>query len=205
VVASLGAANGASLAFPEIVPTLSAEALRRLGGSYLEAIRAAAGPATRIVDKLPLNFTFVGLIHLALPNARIICARRDPIDTCLSCFSILFRGDQPHTYDLSELGRYYRAYEALMQHWRRVLPEGVLLEVKYEHVVEDLEGQARRMLRHCGLEWEEACLAFHKTRRPVRTASVAQVRQPIYHSSVGRWRPYKHLLQPLFRALDAER
>jgi tetratricopeptide (TPR) repeat protein len=204
-VASLGEANGASAVFPEIVPTLSAEHLRQLGGSYLDAISAAAGPAKRIVDKLPLNFTFVGLIHLALPNARIIYARRDPIDTCLSCFSILFRGDQPHTYDLGELGRYYRAFEALMQHWRRVLPEGVLLEVQYEDVVDDLEGQARRMVKYCGLEWEEACLAFHKTRRPVQTASVAQVRQPIYRSSIGRWRPYQHLLQPLLQALDAER
>jgi tetratricopeptide (TPR) repeat protein len=204
-VASLGEANGASAVFPEIVPTLSADALQQLGGSYLDTISASAGPAKRIVDKLPLNFTLVGLIHLALPNARIICARRDPIDTCLSCFSILFRGDQPHTYDLGELGRYYRAYEALMQHWRRVLPEGVLLEVQYEDVVDDLEGQARRMVKYCGLEWQEACLAFHKTSRPVRTASVAQVRQPIYRSSIGRWRPYHHLLQPLLQALDAER
>jgi tetratricopeptide (TPR) repeat protein len=199
-----GRANGASVTFPEIVPTLSADELRQLGGNYLDAISAAAGPAERIVDKLPLNFTFVGLIHLAFPNARIIYARRDPIDTCVSCFSTLFGGDQPHTYDLGELGRYYRGFEALMQHWRKVLPEGVLLEVQYEDVVDDLEGQARRMVEYCGLEWEEACLAFHKTRRSVQTASVAQVRQPIYRSSVGRWRPYKHLLQPLFQALDAE-
>jgi tetratricopeptide (TPR) repeat protein len=204
-VFSLGQAKGASVTFPEIVPSLSADELRQLGASYLNVVRAAAGPAERIVDKLPLNFTLVGLIHLAFPNARIIYARRDPIDTCVSCFSTLFGGDQPHTYDLGELGRYHRAFEALMQHWRRVLPEGVLLEVQYENVVEDLEGQARRMVRYCGLEWEEACQAFHKTRRSIQTASVAQVRQPIYRSSVGRWRPYKHLLQPLLQALGAER
>ena len=204
-VARLGAADGVSVAFPENVPTLSAQALRQLGKSYLDAIRGAAGPVKRIVDKLPLNFTFVGLIHLALPDARIIWARRDPIDTCVSCFSILFRGAQPHTYDLGELGRYYRAYEALMEHWRSVLPEGVLLEVQYEEVVDDLESQARRMVKHCGLEWGEACLAFHQTQRPVRTASVAQVRQPIYRSSIGRWRAYEHLLQPLLQALDAGR
>jgi tetratricopeptide (TPR) repeat protein len=204
-VASLREADGSSAVFPEIVPTLSAGRLRQLGASYLAAIGAAARPAERIVDKLPLNFTFVGLIHLALPNARIIYARRDPIDTCVSCFSTLFIGDQPHTYDLGELGRYHRAFEAMMQHWQRVLPDGVLLEVRYEDVVEDLEGQARRMVRHCGLEWEEACLAFHRTRRSVRTASVAQVRQPIYRSSVGRWRAYEHLLQPLLQALDAGR
>jgi tetratricopeptide (TPR) repeat protein len=202
-VFGLGQAIGASVTFPEIVPILSAEHLRQLGASYLDLVSAGAGPAARIVDKLPLNFAFVGLIHLALPNARIICARRDRIDTCLSCFSTLFGGNQPHTYDLGELGRYHRAYEAVIQHWRTVLPEGVLLEVQYEDVVEDLEGEARRMVHHCGLEWEEACLAFHETPRSVRTASVAQVRQPIYRSSVGRWRPYKHLLQPLFQALDA--
>jgi tetratricopeptide (TPR) repeat protein len=201
-VVSLPEANGTSVAFPEIVPTLSAEALRQLGGSYLNLISAAARPAERIVDKLPLNFIFVGLIHLALPNARIICTRRDPIDTCLSCYSALFGGDQPYTYDLGELGRYHRAFEALMAHWRRVLPNGVLLEVAYEDVVENLEGQVRRMLRHCGLEWEEACLAFHKTERPVQTASATQVRTPIYRTSVGRWRHQERFLQPLLQALN---
>jgi tetratricopeptide (TPR) repeat protein len=201
---SLGQANGAAVRFPEIVPNLSADELRQLGARYLDLVSAATGPAERIVDKLPLNFTFVGLIHLALPNARIVWARRDPIDTCVSCFATLFGGNQPHTYDLSELGRYHRAHEALMHHWQEVLPEGVLLEVRYEDVVEDLEGQARRMLKHCGLEWEDACLAFHRTQRPVRTASVTQVRQPIYRRSIGRWRAYEHLLQPLLRALDGE-
>ena len=198
----LGQANGGSVRFPEIIPTLSAGELRQLGARYLDLVSAATGSAERIVDKLPLNFTFVGLIHLALPNARIIWARRDPIDTCVSCFSTLFGGDQPHTYDLAELGRYHRAHEALMQHWREVLPEGVLLEVRYEDVVADLEGQARRMVEYCGLEWEDACLAFHRTQRSVRTASVTQVRQPIYRNSVGRWRAYGHLLQPLLQALD---
>jgi tetratricopeptide (TPR) repeat protein len=203
-VFSIGQASGASVTYPEIVSTLSAEQLRQVGASYLQVLGATAGPAERIVDKLPLNFTLVGLIHLALPNARIIWARRDPIDTCVSCFSAPFGGYQPHTYDLGELGRYHRAYEALMDHWQKVLPEGVLLEVRYEDVVDDLENQARRMVGHCDLEWEEACLAFHKTQRSVRTASVAQVRKPIYRSSVGRWRPYKHLLQPLFQALGVD-
>jgi tetratricopeptide (TPR) repeat protein len=203
-VTRLGEAKSASVSFPEIVPALSAGELRQLGQSYLDAIGAAARPAERIVDKLPLNFAFIGMIHLALPNARIICARRDPIDTCVSCFTTLFGGHQPHTYDLGELGRYHRAFDALMQHWRKVMPQGVLLEVRYEDVVEDLEGQARRMLEHCGLEWEQACLSFHQTRRSVQTASVAQVRQPIYRSSIGRWRAYQHLLQPLLQALDME-
>ena len=126
-----------------------------------------------------------------------------PIDTCVSCFSKLFTGDLPYTYDLGELGRYYDAYEAMMAHWRGVLPKNVLLEVDYEEVVADLEGQARRIVAHCGLEWHDSCLAFHEVERPVRTASAAQVRQPIFRSSIGRWRPYGDLLQPLTDALHA--
>jgi hypothetical protein len=132
-----------------------------------------------------------------LPNARIIHTRRDPIDTCLSCFSILFEESQSFTYDLGYLGRYYRAYAMLTQHWHEVLPQEVMLEVQYEEVVDDLEGQARRNVAHCDLEWDDACLDFHKTQRPVLTASTVQVRQPIYRSSVGRWRPYEGMLRPL--------
>jgi tetratricopeptide (TPR) repeat protein len=202
-VTSLGMPNGA-LSFPEAVPALSAEQLRQLGASYLDSVRAAASGAVLITDKMPGNFRFVGLIHLALPNARIIHVRRDPIDTCLSCFSQLFTGDQPYCYDLGELGRYYRAYQTLMEHWRRVLPAGVMIEVQYEEVVADVERQARQIVAYCGLEWDNACLAFHKTQRPIRTASVTQVRQPIYRTSVGRWKPYQHLLQPLIKELGVE-
>jgi len=202
-IANLGLPFGAPTAFPDRVASLTAEELRQLGERYLAAIRTMAPDAERITDKMPANFHFAGLIHLALPNARIIHARRDPVDTCLSCFSIVFTGEIPFAYDLGELGRYYRAYQRLMDHWRAVLPERVMLEVQYEDVVDDLEGEARRIVAHCGLEWNDACLAFHKTERAVRTASVAQVRQPIYRSSVGRWRPYAHLLSPLFEALGA--
>ncbi|HVC61179.1 MAG TPA: tetratricopeptide repeat protein [Acetobacteraceae bacterium] len=180
------------------------ESVRALGPRYLAAITALAPPADRITDKMPANFLFVGLIHLALPNARIIHARRDPVDTCLSNFSKLFAGEQPFAYDLGELGRYYRAYARLMAHWRSVLPEGVMLEVSYEEVVADLEGQARRIIGYCGLEWDDACLEFHKAERAVRTASVMQVRQPIYRSSVGRGRAYAHLLTPLLEALEID-
>ncbi len=159
--------------------------------------------ARRITDKMPANFRYAGLIHLALPNARIVHMRRDPVDTCLSCFSILFGGDQPFTYDLGELGRYYRAYQRLMEHWRAVLPPGVMIEVQYEALVGDFEPEARRILAHCGLEWNEACLDFHQTERPVHTASSVQVRQPIYRSSVGRWRPDAEELRPLLDALAA--
>jgi tetratricopeptide (TPR) repeat protein len=202
-VGILEGTNRHSLTYPEMVPKMSDEDLRRLGSRYVGRIRAAAPWAERIVDKMPANFRHVGLIHLALPHARIIHACRDPIDTCVSCFSILFVGDQPHTYDLGELGRYYAAYSAVMEHWREVLPAGVMLDVQYEDVVDDLEAQARRIIAHCGLPWEDSCLAFHETQRPVQTASAFQVRQPIYRGSVGRWRPYQDMLQPLLRALDA--
>jgi hypothetical protein len=158
----------------------------------------------RITDKMPRNFLNVGIIRLALPKARIIHVRRDPVDTCMSCFSLLFSGDQPFTYDLAELGRYYRGYAALMEHWREVLPPGVMLEVRYEEVVADLEGQARRIVDHCGLDWDDACLAFHENRRAVATASVNQVRQPIYRSSVGRWRRYEKILDPLVAELGID-
>jgi tetratricopeptide (TPR) repeat protein len=184
------------------IPDISAEELRRIGATYVGALRRHGGSAERIVDKMPSNFQHVGLINLALPNARIIHACRDPVDTCLSCFSLLFAGEQPFAYDLGELGRYHRAYERLMAHWRDVLPAGTMLDVAYEDVVDDLEGQARRIIAHCGLAWEDACLAFHQTQRPVQTASATQVRQPIYRGSVGRWRPYRKLLQPLLQALD---
>ena len=140
----------------------------------------------RFVDKLPGNFANVGLIRLILPEARIIHARRDPVDACLSCYAIDFESPAlAFTYDMSELGRYCRDYLALMAHWRSVLPETHFLEVDYEAVVDDLEREARRMLDFLGLPWDPACLEFHRTRRSVRTASVNQVRRPIYRS-VGR-------------------
>ena len=189
-------------AFPEIAADLSADDLHRLGAHYRAALRRRIPAVTRITDKLPQNFLYCGLIHLALPNARIIHARRDPIDTCLSCFSKLFTLGHPYSYDLAELGRYYRHYASLMAHWRQVLPAGIMLEVAYEDMVGDVEGQTRRILDHCGLDWDEACLSFDKTERPVRTASATQVRQPIYTSSVGRWRPDGALLKPLIDELE---
>jgi len=187
-----------------VVATMSGEELRQVGARYVAATRAHGPSAERIADKMPWNFHLAGLIHLALPNARIIHARRDPVDTCLSCFSILFENGNPYTYDLGELGRFYRGYDSLMAHWRSVFPQGVMIEVQYEEVVADLETQARQIMAHCDLEWDEACLAFHKTRRPVRTSSVAQVRQPIYQSSVGRWRPYREQLRPLLEELGID-
>ena len=150
------------------------------------------------------NFRFAGLIALALPNARMIHVRRDPLDACLSCYSTLFTEALAYAYDLSELGRYYRAYEALMDHWRKALPPRMMLEVEYEDVIADVEGQSRRMFDHCGLGWDERSLDFHRNERSVRTASFAQVRRPLYATSVGRWRNYEAFLEPLIAALDSD-
>jgi tetratricopeptide (TPR) repeat protein len=194
--------HGVAAEFPEFFPAMSPDALRGLGSDYVDLTKSAAPAAERIVDKLPRNFIYVGLIHLALPHARFIHVRRDPLDTCFSCFSLLFTGPQSFAYDLGELGRYYRGYAALMEHWRGVLPQGVMVEVQYEALVADLEGHARALIAHCGLPWEDACLAFHENKREVKTASSVQVRQPVYQTSVGRWRPYEAFLQPLITALN---
>ncbi|HUB15373.1 MAG TPA: sulfotransferase [Acetobacteraceae bacterium] len=186
----------------EAIWTLAAPELRQLGSDYDAALRRLAPAAARVTDKLPGNFPLAGLIHLALPNSRIIHVVRDPVDTCLSCFAQLFaENDVPCSYDLAELGRYYRAYRTLMDYWRSVLPAGVMLDVHYEALVDDFPGEARRIVTHCGLDWDDACLETQSFRRVVRTASVVQVRQPIYRSSVGRWRPDSELLQPLLTAL----
>jgi hypothetical protein len=142
------------------------------------------------------------MIHLALPNAKIIHTVRNSGDTCLSCFSNLFSDALDFTYDLGELGRCYARYQRLMAHWHRVLPPGRILDVRYEEVVADLEGQARRLIEHCGLAWDPRCLAFNESARPVRTASATQVRQPIYRHSVERWRVYEKELAPLLRELE---
>lgn len=190
--------------FPEAVASMSGEQLHALGTGYLRSIQPLAPEAERIVDKMPSNYFHAGLIHLALPNARIIHTRRDPRDTAMSCFATLFAMGVPYAYDLAELGRYIRAYEKLMEHWRDVLPQGAMIEVRYEELVGNLKTEAKRLIEYCGLEWDDACLSFHATKRPVRTASVIQVRQPIYGSSVGRWQPYQKQLQPFLRALSQQ-
>lgn len=187
--------------FPVFVPRMTPDYIRALGTSYLLELAKRAPKAKRIVDKMPTNFHFLGLIHMVLPNARIIHAVRDPIDTCVSCFTASFKR-QPQTYDLAELGRYFRHYQELMAHWRRVLPAGQMLEVRYEELVGDLESVARRLIAHCGLAWDPRCLEFHRIERPVFTASDTQVRRPIYKSSIGRWRKYEEFLAPLLDALQ---
>jgi tetratricopeptide (TPR) repeat protein len=183
----------------------ASERLGALGRAYVDRISALAPGKRRVVDKMPANFRFTGLIRTALPNARIIHCRRDPIDVGLSCYARKFGGRQDFAYDLRELGLYYRGYERLMAHWRALLPADRFIEVRYEAVVGDLEGEARRLIGFCGLGWDPACLAFHAVRRPVRTASAGQVRRPIYNSSVGRWAPYAAHLKPLIKALGPDR
>jgi len=188
--------------FPEAVLDLDGGTLRALGQGYLDALGKIAPPAAeRVVDKMPTNFVMAGLIALMFPNARIVHTRRDLRDIAVSCYTILFATGQEHTYDLAELGRYLRDYVCQMEHWRRVLPKGMMLEVAYEDVTEHLEANARRIVQHCGLAWDDACLEFHRTERSVKTASVTQVRQPIYRSSVGRWRRYEKHLGPLLDAI----
>lgn len=190
---------------PDGLASLTADDLARLGDDYVE--RAGAPPAgkTRVVDKLPGNFLNLGLIRLILPEARIIHVRRDAVDTCLSCYSKAFKGaNLPYTYDQTELGLFYRDYEALMAHWRATLPATHFLEVEYEAVVDNLEAEARRMIAFLGLPWDPACLEFHRTRRMVHTASVNQVRKPIYRASIGRWREHAAYLEPLLKALGVE-
>jgi len=186
--------------YPQILHELSAEQLRELGEDYIENTRIHRADAPFFTDKMPNNFRHIGLIKLILPNAKIIDARREPMACCFSGFKQLFAEGQEFTYGLDEIGRYYRGYVELMDHWDRVLP-GEILRVQYEDVVADLETQVRRILDFCGLPFEQACLDFHATDRAVRTASSEQVRQPIYDSGVEQWRHFERHLDPLKSAL----
>ena len=190
--------------YPQALADCRPEDFGALGAHYLEHLQGRAPAAARITDKMPANFHHIGMIRLMLPGARIIHARRDPLDTCLSNFTRHFSRTMEFAYDLEELGRYHRRYQRLMAHWRNVLPADVMLEIDYEAIVKDLEGESRRMIDFLGLSWDSACLTFHENLRPVKTASVAQVRQPIYRSSLGRWKKFEAELEPLRRALLEE-
>ncbi len=189
--------------FPEDPETrkLFDQDLTARADKFVEEIKAYSPKSKHVTDKMPQNFRSLGLIHLMLPNAAIIHCKRNPVDTCLSNFRILFGENLDYTYSLEEIGRYYVAYSKLMGHWKKALPNR-FLEVQYEDVVSDTEGQARRIIQHCNLEWDDACLDFHKTKRNVHTASTTQVRQPIYKNAVGRWERYGDLLAPLLKILE---
>ncbi len=193
-------ANSEHDAYPENVRAVPPEEFAKLGRRYIEETAPLRSGKPHFIDKMPNNFSHVGLIHAILPNAIIIDARRHPMDSCFSTYKQHFAEGQSFSYDLDDLGRYYRCYLDLMDHWDTVLP-GKVLQVRYEQLVRDPETHIRRLLSHCGLDFEPACLAFHETKRSVRTASAEQVRQPMYTSGIGHWRHFERELEPLRRAL----
>jgi len=185
---------------PEGVRDFTLEQLRELGDTYVGRLRERAPSGERVTDKLLGNYNRIGLIHVALPNAVIIHCKRNPIDNCVSIYTNHFVDALEHANDLARLGRYYRRYHALMAHWREALP-GRFLDVQYEDTVTNIEAMARKVIAWCGLPWDSACLEFQKNVRRVATLSITQVRQPVYTSSVERWRHYEKHLGPLLEAL----
>ncbi len=189
--------------YPQILTELDDSYFRRFGEQFIDDTRAYRGDAPHFIDKMPNNFFHIGLIRLILPNAKVIDARRHPMACCFSGYKQLFGEGQEFSYNLHDIGNYYRQYVRLMDHWDNVLP-GFVLRVQYEDVVADLETQVRGILEFCGLEYEENCVEFHKTRRSIRTPSAEQVRQPIYQSGLEQWRHYEEWLDPLKDALGPE-
>jgi tetratricopeptide (TPR) repeat protein len=186
--------------YPRLLAEMTAEDFRRLGEKYLADTRVYRTGKPFYIDKMPNNFRHLGLIHLMLPNARIIDARREPMACCFGNLKQLFAKGQEFTYSIEDIARYYRTYLELMRHWDRVLP-GRVLRVFHEQVVDDLEGNVRRILDFCGLEFEPACVEFHKTVRSVRTASSEQVRLPLYRDGLDQWKNFEPWLEPLKAAL----
>lgn len=186
---------------PEPVLGLTPAELKACGDSYLEKIRKLSPGSRFVTDKMPHNFKHIGLIRAILPNARIIHMQRDPIDTCLSMFKNFFGSGHLYSYNQTDLGEYYKLYLDLMAHWKDLFP-GFIFDLSYEKLISDPEHQIRNLLRYCELPWNDACLAFHETRRLTKTASLAQVRRPIYKDSINLWQRYENSLQPLIAALD---
>jgi hypothetical protein len=191
--------------YPRILASLSSEDFGKLGEEYLANTRvyrsrSAGTLRPYFIDKMPNNFRHVGLMHLMLPNARIIDARREPMACCFSNFKQLFANGQEFTYSIDDIARYYRTYLELMRHWDQVLA-GRVLRVYHEDVIDDLEGSVRRLLDFCGLEFEPSCVAFHETKRSVRTASSEQVRRGIFREGLDQWKHFEPWLGPLREAL----
>lgn len=187
--------------YPMAVRDLSAADIQALGKRYMQTTAVYRTDKAYFIDKMPNNFTNLGFLHLILPNAKVINARRHPLDSCLGSFKQLFFKGQSFTYDFFELGQYYLQYQRIMDHWHEVLP-GQVLDVRYEDVVRDQEGQTRRILEYCGLSFEEQTLRFYETDRAINTASSEQVRQPIYSGALNFWRNYEHLLGELIDELE---
>jgi tetratricopeptide (TPR) repeat protein len=201
VVRSLPRAKQGKERFPDNLPGLKPHFWEQIGSDYLQRTLKYRQGAPYFIDKNPNNFVYAGLIQLILPNARIINARRHPLDSCFGSYKQLFASGQPFTYDLTEIGEYYLQYQRLMDHWHELMP-GRILDVQYEDVVADLDTQVRRILDYCDLPFEEGCLRFHETERAVKTASSEQVRQPIYSSSVNLWQRYEQHLEELVEVLE---
>ena len=187
--------------YPKSMKSLTLKQREEFGKKFIEDTRMHRKDAPMFTDKMPNNFRHIGLIHLIMPNAKIIDARRYPLDCCFSMFKQLFAQGQEFTYGLAEAGSYYNSYIRLMDHWDKVLPNKIL-RVNNEDVIEDLDGQVRRMLDYLELPFEEQCISFHETDRSVRTASSEQVRQPINKKGMDRWKPYAKHLKPLLETLD---
>lgn len=168
----------------------------KLGAAYIESTRPRTGHTSRFIDKLPLNYLYCGLIHAALPAAKIICLNRNPMDACFAMYRMMFNSAYPFAYDLDDLGKYYVAWHRLITHWQQTLGDALLV-IDYERLVENQEEVSRELIRFCELDWEDACREFHMSDAASSTASAVQVRQPVYASSVGRWRLYEQQLQPL--------
>ena len=177
--------------------------MKSLGRSYIETTRPRTGHTLRFIDKMPLNYLYCGLIRAALPNARIISLRRNALDSCFSMYKTMFTAPYPFAYDLKDLGKYYVVWHRLMDHWKKTLGDH-LLEIQYEELVTHQEAVSHNIMEFCGLDWQEACPQFHKSTTPSSTASAVQVRQPIYQSSIGRWKKYEKYLQPLIQILQNE-
>lgn len=197
----MNAANEQKKSMTQLMGSLTSEIIKKIGDKYLNLIRLLDKDALHISDKMPNNFLNIGLIKIVFPNAKIIHLQRNALDVCLSGFERLFHLGQRHSYNLAEQGKNYREYARVMEHWRSVLPENAFFEIKYEDLIEDTEMYARQLIHYCGLEWDAACLAFYDTKRRVKTASITQVRQPIYKTSVEKWRRYEKYLGPLREAL----
>lgn len=201
IVASISKNHPKHIRFPEFLKNFGEQSWARIANQYLDSTQKYRSDLPHFIDKNPNNFIYIGLLHLAMPNAKIINARRHPLDSCFGSYKQLFASGQPFSYDLTELGEYYLHYQAVMEHWQRVIP-GAVLDVDYEEVVSDLDGQVRRILEYCELPFEEACLNFHETDRAIKTASSEQVRQPIYSSSVNLWHNYESHLDELIEILE---
>jgi tetratricopeptide (TPR) repeat protein len=193
--------DGRKVSRNELVAETTRLDFRKLGESYIDSTRPFTGQTIRFIDKMPLNFLYTGLIHRALPNAKIICLTRDPLDTCYSIYKQLFIDAYPFSYDLTELGQYFVAYHRLMQHWYDVLP-GVIHQVNYEDLVADIEPESHRLLAYCDLDWQPQCLKFYENKAVSTTASAVQIRQPVYRSSIQKWRQYQDELAPLISVLE---